>query len=241
MDSKIIDHAYHRSRVDAHIAGAIFFAVAVGVLAFLVGDKFKPFQEGAEPWSSTLLVWDAKTDAWIPAKQMWLAGQFQARGDQYVLTPMRAPVSPATFRKPPAHLDETDVSAGTGGAEGEGPHPDTSGGTATQGNPSGGAVQANQPSPGTGQYLITRVGDESSSVLVTNEIYPISYSIVVVFASVMASLFLYSCARRQTYLMNSVYAEDDENRPYDRPWSEVRVTFWALFLVLLGVLFLFMM
>jgi hypothetical protein len=64
---------------------------------------------------------------------------------------------------------------------------------------------------------------------------------VVVFASVMASLFLYSCARRQTYLMNSVYAEDDENRPYDRPWAEVRVTFWALFLVLLGVLFLFMM
>jgi hypothetical protein len=237
MDSKLIDHAYHRSRIDAHIAGAIFFAASVVVLAFLVGDKFKPFQEGAQPWSSTLLVWDAKTDAWIAAKQMWLAGEFHTHGDQYMLTPMRPPVSPATFRKPPKGMETTDVSEGTAGTEGQNP----ASASGAEENPSGGAVQAPPPAPSPGQYLITRVGDEASAVLVTKEIYPSSYSIVVVFASVMASLFLYSCARRQTYLMNSVYAEDDEDRPYDRPWAEIRVTFWALFLVLLGALFLFMM
>jgi hypothetical protein len=241
MDSKLSDHAYHRSRIDAHIGGAVWFAAVVAVLAFLVGDKFKPFQEGAQRWSSTLLIWDAKTDAWIPAKQMWFAGELHTHGDQYMLTPMRPPVSPATFRKPPKGVETSDMSAGTASPEGQDAPSDPGSDTGSDGNPSGGTVEVSPPSPAPGQYLITRVGDQTSSLLVTKEIYPVSYSVVVVFASVMASLFLYSCARRQTYLMNSVYAEDDESRPYDRPWKEIRVTFWALFLVLLGVLFLFMM
>ena len=157
MDAKARDHAYHRSRVDAQIGGSIGFVLLMLALALLVGDKFQPLQQGADPWSSTLLVWQANTNAWIPLQ------------------------------------------------------------TALQSQPDLGASRA----------------------MVTKEIYPGSYFGVVALGSLGAAYFLYSCARRQARLMAAVYAPDDPQRPYDRPWSEVRVTFWGLFAVLLGVLFLF--
>lgn len=61
---------------------------------------------------------------------------------------------------------------------------------------------------------------------------------IVLFLSVMAiSGFIYKCARRQTALMNQIYADDPE-RPYYRPWSEIRITFWALNFALLFVMLL---
>lgn len=69
------------------------------------------------------------------------------------------------------------------------------------------------------------------------EVYPKVVSIVL-FISVMAiSGFIYKCARRQTRLMNEIYA-DDPDRPYFRPWSEIRITFWALNFALLFVMLL---
>lgn len=69
------------------------------------------------------------------------------------------------------------------------------------------------------------------------EIYPKVVSIVL-FISVMAiSGFIYKCAHRQTRLMNQVYA-DVPDRPYYRPWSEIRITFWALNFALLFVMVL---
>ena len=177
MDTKALDHAYHRSRVDSHIGGSIVFIFIVVGLAFIVGDKFKPFQEGADIWASTLLVWQADTNAWVPAYPN-------------VLSELSAPSK---------------------------------------------------------KYKLTKEGDtltlaaNDAAQLITRQVYPRSYSLVVTLGSLIAAFYLYGCARRQTYLMNAVYSEDDEDRPYDRPWEEVRITFWALFVVLLGALFLFLL
>ena len=159
MNAKERDHAYHRSRVDAHIGGSIVFVLLMLALAFLVGDKFKPFQQGADMWSSTLLVWRPETNAWMPI------------------------------------------------------HP----------------------------TILSELTADPHRLMITKEIHPRSYSVVVVLGSLGAALFLWRCAYRQARLMLSVYDENDENRPYDRPWEEIRITFWALFIVLFGVLFLFMM
>jgi hypothetical protein len=71
--------------------------------------------------------------------------------------------------------------------------------------------------------------------LCTREIYPISLSIVFVMGCLAVAGFIYACARRQTYLMSAVFA-DQPDMAYQRPWREVRVTFWALDVVLLFVL-----
>jgi len=51
--------------------------------------------------------------------------------------------------------------------------------------------------------------------------------------------FIYSCARRQARLMTSVFGSE-EHRPYDRPWEEIRVTFWALDVAMAFILFFFL-
>ena len=76
--------------------------------------------------------------------------------------------------------------------------------------------------------------------VVTADIYPIVLSVVVTLGSIAIAYFIYAAARRQTRLMLAVYA-DAPDRPYQRPWSEIRVTFWALDLLLLFILFFFMM
>jgi hypothetical protein len=162
MDTRCSDHAYHRSRVDAHIAGSVILILFMGGMAFLVGDKFQPFVDGSEMWRPTVLAWHAEANAWIPAVDM-------ARE-------LDAPVGSAT---------------------------------------------------GKGQLCITK------------EIYPQSYSLVLGLSGLIASLFLYLAARRQTRLMLASLERNAPDRPYDRTWEEIRVTFWALFLVLLGVLFVF--
>ena len=159
MDTKALNHAYHRSRVDAHMSGSAALILLMLVFAFVGGDRFKPFQQGADMWSSTLLAWHAETNAWIPITSV---------------------------------------------------------------------LQSNPDAIATGQ-------------MITKEIYPRCYSVVVILGSLVAAFFVYGCAARQTRLMRSVYDADDKSRPYDRPWSEIRVTFWAMFAILLGVLFLFMM
>jgi hypothetical protein len=55
-----------------------------------------------------------------------------------------------------------------------------------------------------------------------------------------AAFFIYRAARRQVYLLKKVYEGHDEQRPYERDWPEIRVTFWALDIVLLFLLFLLM-
>ena len=87
----------------------------------------------------------------------------------------------------------------------------------------------------------TTVATRSHGPFITKELHPGVYSLVVVLGSMFAAYFLYRCARRQARLMLAAYPANDPNRPYDRPWSEIRVTFWAMFVVLLGVLFLFLL
>ncbi len=78
---------------------------------------------------------------------------------------------------------------------------------------------------------------ENKGAVDIREVYPQVVSLVL-FISVMAiSGFVYKCARRQTRLMNQIYA-DDPDRPYYRPWSEIRITFWALNFALLFVMLL---
>ncbi|HNO79616.1 MAG TPA: hypothetical protein PKN33_16320 [Phycisphaerae bacterium] len=69
------------------------------------------------------------------------------------------------------------------------------------------------------------------------EVYPKVVSLVLFIGVMAVSGFIYKCARRQTRLMNQIYA-DDPDRPYYRPWSEIRITFWALNFVLLFVMML---
>lgn len=78
---------------------------------------------------------------------------------------------------------------------------------------------------------------ENKGDIEIREIYPKVVSIVL-FISVMAiSAFIYTCARRQTRLMNQVY-DDETDRPYYRPWEDIRITFWALNFALLFVMVL---
>ena len=255
MDRKVSDHAYHRSRVDAHIGGSVVFIFFMLALAFLVGDKFQPFHQGADMWSSTLLVWRADSNAWIPAypslrrelSEQWTPfpqtsephdpGPWPTRPSatgEAVMEPIVDPVEhePAETTESVPTPEDEEQPADTGVAESAetkvGELEEVEAAAPTEDTPSRPAEcptpMAFQPAP-----------------VITKEIYAGSYSVVVVLAALGAAYFLYGCARRQAYLMLSVYGEDDKDRPYDRPWEEVRVTFWALFCVLVGVLFLFVM
>lgn len=73
--------------------------------------------------------------------------------------------------------------------------------------------------------------------LQTHDIQPIVVSIVIILGTLAASYFVYRCARRQTSLMNSVFTD---GAAYQRPWEEIRVTFWGLNVTLLFILFFFM-
>jgi hypothetical protein len=71
------------------------------------------------------------------------------------------------------------------------------------------------------------------------EIYPISLSLVLGIGIAVIAYFIYTCAKRQTQLMVSVFA-GEADRPYDRPWDEIRVTFWALDVALAFIVFFFL-
>lgn len=81
---------------------------------------------------------------------------------------------------------------------------------------------------------------ENNGPVVLKEIYPISLSIVLGIGVLAIAYFIYTCARRQTLLMNQVFA-DETDKPYERPWREIRVTFWALDVVLAFIIFFFLM
>jgi hypothetical protein len=71
------------------------------------------------------------------------------------------------------------------------------------------------------------------------EIYSISLSIMVVLSVAAVAYFIYRAARRQTRLLNAVYASEPSS-PYQRPWEEIRVTFWALDATLAFIMFFFL-
>ncbi len=158
--SRLEDHNYHRSRVDAHITGNIVFVAAMVVMALLIGDQFKPFQHGAKWLDPVRLVWVERDQDWVAESIL---------------------VDSATF--PPV---------------------------------------------------------DNTGPVITVMIYPIVLSAVLVLGSLAIAYFIYTAARRQTRLMHDVYA-GAADRPYDRPWNEIRVTFWALDVALLFALFLFLM
>ncbi|UCG15121.1 MAG: hypothetical protein JSV19_07465 [Phycisphaerales bacterium] len=87
MDPKVVDYTYHRSRIDSHVQGAVVFTVLVAVLAFLIGDRFKPFQQGARFWSPTALVWTPETRVWQPAELLWSTDEVLDRREKYLVTP----------------------------------------------------------------------------------------------------------------------------------------------------------
>jgi hypothetical protein len=160
MDHRLIDHFYHRSRVDAHITGNILLVATVGVLALVAGERFKPFNYGAALFEPVRLVWVERSQDWVRESTLRQSNNFPPQDNR----------GPADVR----------------------------------------------------------------------EICPISYSIVLVLGVGAIAYFIYTCARRQARLMNSVFSASDENRPYDRPWEEIRVTFWALDVALAFILFFFL-
>jgi len=253
MDSKLLNHAYHRSRVDAHISLSIGLVMFMVVLAFLAGDKFRPFQQGANFWSPTLLVWNPETDAWVPLRWLRQVGGLQKETDTYHVISPPGPEASATQGDVTAPGDLPDSSDDTDDPESAQPEEEAAAvgaGSATADEPTDDEeweAEAMEPKPsdeGALKYIVNKVGhrpDPTLQAVITMEIHPTSYSVVFVFAVLAGSWFLYRCARRQAMLMLSVYHEEDENRPYDRPWEEIRVTFWGLLLVLLAAVFLFLL
>ena len=160
MDHKHLDHAYHRSRVDAHIGGQIVLVTIVAILALTLSERFQPFADGADWWQPVRMVWLEKQQSWLPERTL---------------------------------IDTHDFP----------------------------------PS----QNL--------SSTIVSNVLYPRSTCAVLVIGVLAVAYFSYRCARRQTRLMNSVFA-DQGGAAYQRPWEEIRVTFWALQATLLFLLFFMM-
>lgn len=160
MDQKHLDHAYHRSRVDAQILGMITLVTIVAVLALTLSDRFQPFEPGAKWWEPVRLIWLEKQQSWLPEKTL---------------------------------IDTNDFP----------------------------------PS----QNL--------SNVITAQQIYPRSTCLVLVIGVLAVAHFTYRCARRQTNLMNSVFG-DHASASYQRPWEEIRVTFWALNATLLFLLFFMM-
>ncbi len=174
MRDKMLDHLYHRSRVDAQITGNICLVAIVGVLALTLGEQFEPFRYGANWFEPVRLVWvetmadsDVRNTAnqtgrgtWVLEQTLHVAGNF-----------------------PPA--------------QNRGP-------------------------------LFVRV------------IRPVSLSVVLVIGTLAIAYFIYASARRQTRLMNAVFANDSD-MPYQRRWEEIRVTFWALDVTLAFILFFLLM
>ena len=75
--------------------------------------------------------------------------------------------------------------------------------------------------------------------LVRKTIYPIRDCVILVLGCVLTAAFTYTCAKRQAALMNAVF-RGEVDQPYQRPWEDIRVTFWALDIALLFILFFFM-
>lgn len=159
MNDKLLDHIYHRTRVDAHITGNILLVAVMAILALTLGAKFQPFRYGAKWLEPVRLVW-------IEDQQGWALESSLVAGNNFPPAQNRGPV---------------DI----------------------------------------------------------REIYPISVSVMLAVGVVAIAYFIYRCARRQTRLMNSVFA-NEPMRPYERPWEEIRVTFWALNATLAFILFFFL-
>jgi len=154
---KQLDHIYHRSRIDAQIAGMIMLVAIMAILGLTIGNKFAPFRLGARMLEPVRYVWVEQEYDWVTEHTLVRSGTF-----------------------PPV--------------------------------------------------------DNKGNIEI-REIYPQVVSIVLCLSVLTIAGFIYTCARRQTHLMNQIYA-DDPDRPYYRPWSEIRVTFWALDAALLFVLLL---
>jgi hypothetical protein len=194
MDPRLLDHAYHRSRVDANLQGTVAFAVLIAAMAFIIGDKFKPFVQGVGLWSTTSLVWTPETRIWQPAEQLWTTDEVLDQRDRYVITPVLEPTA-----------------------------------------------DNDSPQVPTGEYVVTRADPGGSGRRLVREVYPISYSGLLVIGTLLVWAYFYTCARRQADRMLRAAAECKSLRPYDRPWTEIRGTFWALLGVLLVELFLFLL
>ncbi|MBN1514453.1 MAG: hypothetical protein JXB13_20730 [Phycisphaerae bacterium] len=258
MDHKQLDHAYHRSRVDAHIGGSVVFIFFLLALTFLVGDKFEPFQQGASFWEPTLLTWRADSNAWIPARGVLdfeTSQTWQRRPASCAPEDASPETPPTTF---PAGAVARTIRSDEGGRQPKpNPPPDNpitptdepgaaehASGHVEPGMPADSEAETPKPAPAPSEPQAgtqATITTASHSPIITKELYPGVYSLVVVLGSLFAAYFLYRCAQRQARLMLSVYPASDPKRPYDRPWSEIRITFWALFVVLIGVLFLFLM
>ena len=76
MTPQEMNHAYHRSRVDVHIQGAIWFTVAMAVLALAVGDKFRPFHPGARLLEPVQLVWAEEEQGWVAQSTLIASGDY---------------------------------------------------------------------------------------------------------------------------------------------------------------------
>ena len=158
MQEKVLDHLYHRTRVDAQITGTIILVAGMAVLALAVGDRFKPLHPSARMFDYARLVWVEDQQGWVDEKKLIDTGNFPPQSNR-------------------GTLDE-------------------------------------------------------------REIQPISVAVVVVIGVFAVAYFLYVPARRQTRLMNAVFAHEP-GHPYQRPWNEIRVTFWALDAVLAFIMFYF--
>lgn len=160
MDQKYLDHAYHRSRIDAHIGGLIMLVTIVAILALTLSEKFQPFEPGADWWEPVRQVWMEKEQSWLPEAKLIEVNNFPPAGNR-------------------------------------------------------------------------------NAVLTTRNIYARSTCLILIIGTLAVFYFSYQCAKRQTTLMNSVFVDQGDGA-YQRPWSEIRVTFWALGATLLFLL-LFMM
>jgi len=158
MNDKMLDHLYHRTRIDAQISGCIILVAGMAVLALTIGDRFEPLHPSARWIDYARLVWVEDGNDWVDERKLIDTGNFP----------------PVSNRGP----------------------------------------------------------------LEVREIQPISVSLVVVIGALASAYFLYTAARRQTRLMNSVFA-NEPGQPYQRPWEEIRVTFWAMNTVLAFILFYF--
>lgn len=160
MDQKYLDHAYHRSRVDAHIGGLILLVTIVAIFALTLSEKFQPFEPSVDWWEPVRQVWIERQQSWLPESKLIELKDF-----------------------PPS--------------------------------------------------------SNINKVMTIRTVYPRSTCLILAIGVLAVFYFSYRCAKRQTMLMNSVFVEQG-NGAYQRPWAEIRVTFWALGATLLFLL-LFMM
>jgi len=81
IEPKHLDHAYHRSRVDAHINGQIILVGVVAFFAFTAGGKFQPLQHGARLWEPTRMVWVERQQSWMPEQKLIELNDFPPTGN----------------------------------------------------------------------------------------------------------------------------------------------------------------